>query len=276
MGNDVFINVALDSALENYLLLKETKEYSIAHDFLIYVVGMLNYIYGEENIIGLYEKRDEPSFTYLLKKYNIDEFYVNKFYDDLEKYYKINIKNQVNKTNEYNPYIIYIQEDLINMFIAKYKIAKFDVKYFDKFKTMLFTLDNENEFVREFTKKYVYDVNYISNYYIAKTNILFNKLDISLKRDNVISNEVYEALGLSKEQIDSLSYKELESINNKIFKSFKLSPIETNLNEKILKKIKEDGKEIDMSFKKPIKYLIIALLILVVLFIIILKVIGVI
>jgi hypothetical protein len=141
---------------------------------------------------------------------------------------------------------------------------------------MLFTTDNENEFVREFTKKYVYDVNYISNYYIAKTNILFNKLDISLKRDNVISDEVYEALGLSKDKISSLSYKELENINNKIYKSFKVSPIDNNLNEKLLKKIKENSKEIDMTFKKPIKYLLIALLILVVLFIIILKVIGVI
>ena len=272
MTNDVFINVALDSALENYLILKETKEYSIAHDFLIYVVGMLKTIYGEENIIGLYEKRDEPSFTYLLKKYNVDEYYVDKFYNDLDKYYKFNIQNKVNKTNNYNPYIIYIQEDLINMLIAKYKETKFDKKYFDKFKSMLFTLDNENEFVREFTKKYVYDVNYISHYYEAKISELFNNIDITLKRDNVISNEVYEKLGLTKEKIDSLSYKELESINNKIYKSFKLSPIDTNINEKILQSIKEDDKKIDMTFKKPIKYVLITLLIIIVLFIIILKV----
>lgn len=276
MENNIFINIALTTALRNYILLKETKDYSIANDFLIYVVGMLKNIYGEENIIGLYEKGDEASFTYLLKKYNVDEYYVNKFYDDLDKYYKVDINNKITKKFEYNPYIIYIQEDLINMFIAKYHVTKFDPKYFDKFKSMLFTLDNESEFVREFTKKYVYDVNYISHYYDSKVGLLLSNFDISLKRDNVVSYEVYEALGMSKEKVDSLSYKELEAINNKLFKSFNLSPIDTNVNQKLLKKIKEDGKEIDMSFKKPIQYVLITLLILVILFFIILKVMGVI
>ena len=276
MENNIFINVALDSALKNYILLKETKDYSISNDFLIYVIGMLRNIYGEENIIGLYEKGDEASFTYLLKKYNVDDYYVDKFYDDMDKYYKMNINIRVTKKFEYNPYFIYLQEDLINMFIAKYKDTKFDIKYFDKFKSMLFTLDNENEFVREYTKKYAYDVNYIANYYESKVSLVTSDFDITLKRDNVISYEVYEALGLPKNKIDSMSYKEIESINNKIFKSLKLSPIDTHINDKILKRIKEDGKDIDMSLKKPIKYALITLLIIVILFFIILKVIGVI
>jgi hypothetical protein len=58
MENNIFINIALTTALRNYILLKETKDYSIANDFLIYVVGMLKNIYGEENVIGLYEKGD--------------------------------------------------------------------------------------------------------------------------------------------------------------------------------------------------------------------------
>ena len=181
MENNIFINIALTTALRNYILLKETKDYSIANDFLIYVVGMLKNIYGEENIIGLYEKGDEASFTYLLKKYNVDEYYVDKFYDDLDKYYKIDINNKITKKFEYNPYIIYIQEDLINMFIAKYHVTKFDPKYFDKFKSMLFTLDNESEFVREFTKKYVYDVNYIAHYYDSKVGLLLSNLIYHLK-----------------------------------------------------------------------------------------------
>ena len=275
MKNEVFINTTLDSALENYLILKETKEYSLANDFLIYVIAMLKNIYGEENIIGLYEKKDENSFTLLLKKYGVDEYYVNKFYSDLENYYKIYVNNKIKKTNEANPYIIYIQEDLINMLIAKYYAKKFDVKYFDKFRTMLFTLDNESEFVREFTKKYVYDVNYISNYYDAKINVILNKYDITKKRDNVLSDKVYEALGIKKEDLDILSYKELETINNKIFKEFNLTPIDTNVNEKILSKIKENDKEIDVTLKKPIRYVAISLLIIIIILFIILKVIGV-
>ena len=275
MDNDVFINIALDNALKNYILLKETKDYKLANDFLIYVVGMLINIYGEENIISLYEKGDEASFTYLLNKYNVDPYYVTKFYSDLDTYYKINIQNKLTKMNNPNPYFIYVQEDLINMLIAKYEIDKFDKKYFDKFKSMLFYLDNESEFVREYTYKMGTD-NYILDYYNAKVSGVLNKLNFSLKRESVISEDVYNEFGLTKEKRDKLSYRERELMDTKIFKSFNLSPIELNVNKKILDEINESKKIDNISFKKLLIFVIIALLVVIIILLIVLKVLGVI
>ena len=44
MNNDVFINIALDAALKKYRLFQEKKDYSLAGDFLVYVIGVLSYI----------------------------------------------------------------------------------------------------------------------------------------------------------------------------------------------------------------------------------------
>ena len=92
MSNDIFINLALDTALKKYETLIETNDYKISQDYLVYIIGALIYIYGEENVLGLFDKHDELSFTYLLKKYDVDEYYVDKFLKDLDSFYQIEIR----------------------------------------------------------------------------------------------------------------------------------------------------------------------------------------
>ena len=212
MSNDIFINLALDTALRKYETLLETNDYKISNDFLVYVVGALIYIYGEDNVLSLYNKHDDLSFTYLLKKYNVDEYYVNKFYDDIDKFYNIDIRNKALKSYEENPYFIYVQEDLIHMFLAKYKENDYDKQKINKFRDLLFTPINNDSFMQEYNQKMTSNQNYILDYYNAKIFELNNKIDFTLDRKNVVSYEIYEKFGFSKEKIDSLSFKEKEFV----------------------------------------------------------------
>ena len=239
MNNNIFINPAIDESLKKYILLKETNDYSNINDFLVYAIGILIYIYGEENILGLYEKRDYQSFDYLLTKYNVDSYYVNKLYDDFNKFYNVNLRNKAFNSNEYNPYFIYIQEDLINMYIAKYNSLKFDIKKFDKFKEMLFTPVNNDSFMQEYNQRMTDNQDYILNYYEAKVYEVLHPIELTLKRNNVISQEVYDVFDLTEDKINKLSFKELESINAKIFNYFKVSPIEPDVNRKLLESIQK-------------------------------------
>ena len=240
MNSNIFINPAIDESIKKYILLKQTNDYNNAQDFLVYAIGILIYIYGEENVLGLYEKRDYQSFDYLLSKYNVDSYYVNKLYDDFNKFYNVSIRNVAFKSNDYNPYFIYIQEDLINMYIAKYNALKFDVKKFDKFKEMLFTPINNDPFMQEYNQKMTDNQDYILNYYEAKVYEVIHPIEFTLKRNNVISQEVYDVFGLTKDKVDKLSFKELEAINTKIFNYFKVSPIEVDVNKKLLEKIEKN------------------------------------
>lgn len=231
--NNVFINLAIENSLKKYELIKETNEYKNINDFLVYAIGILIYIYGEENVLGLFEKNDSQSFDYLLNKYNVGTYFVNKLYSDFNNFYIINLRN----SQSYNPYFLYIQEDLINMFIAKYQSLKFDVKKFDKFKEMLFTPINNDSFMQEYNQKMTDKQDYILNYYDAKVNEVLNPIEFTLERKNVISQEVYDTFDLTKDKIEKLSFKELDAINTKIFNYFNVSPIEPNVNKKLLEKI---------------------------------------
>ena len=282
MDNNIFINPAIDESLKKYKLLKETNDYASANDFLVYAIGILIYIYGEENILGLYDKKDYQSFDYLLNKYNVDPYYVNKFYDDFNKFYNVNIRNVAFRSNDYNPYFIYIQEDLINMYMAKYYALKFDIKKFDKFKEMLFTPVNNDSFMQEYNQKMTDNQDYILNYFEAKVYEIQHPLEFTLKRNNVISQEVYNVFDLTEDKINRLSFKELEAINAKIFNYFKVSPIEPDVNKKLLEKIeKQTPNKINKKIianSKVTNSIIFAIIIFVIISIVVLislKVVGV-
>lgn len=282
MNSNIFINPAIDESLKKYILLKQTNDYKSIQDFLVYAIGILIYIYGEENIIGLYEKKDYQSFDYLLNKYNVDPYYVNKFYDDFNKFYNVNIRNAAFNSNEYNPYFIYIQEDLINMYIAKYNALKFDIKKFDKFKEMLFTPINNDSFMQEYNQKMTDNQDYILNYFEAKIYEIIHPLEFTLKRGNVISQEVYDAFDLTEDKINKLSFKEIDSINTKIFNYFKVSPIEPDVNRKLLEKIEKNtpgtiNKKIITNSKvtNSIIFGIIILVFIIIVVLISLKIVGV-
>ena len=282
MDNNIFINPAIDESIRKYISLKESSDYRNINDFLVYAMGILIYIYGEENILGLYEKKDYQSFDYLLKKYNVDSYYVNKLYDDFNKFYNINIRNKAFNSNEYNPYFLYIQEDLINMYIAKYNALKFDVKKFDKFKEMLFTPINNDSFMQEYNQKMTDKQDYILNYYEAKVYEVLHPIEFTLKRNNVISQEVYDAFDLTEDKISKLSFKEIENINAKIFNYFKVSPIEPDVNKKLLEKIEKNtpnkiNKKIIANSKvtNTVLFAIILLVIISIVVLVSLKVVGV-
>ena len=282
MSNNIFINPAIDESLKKYILLKETNDYSNIKDFLVYAIGILIYIYGEENILGLYEKKDSQSFEYLLSKYNVESYYINKLYDDFNNFYSVNLRNIAFNSNQYNPYFIYIQEDLINMYIAKYNALKFDIKKFDKFIELLFTPVNNDPFMQEYNQRMTDNQDYILNYFEAKVYEVLHPIDFTLKRNNVISQEVYDVFGLSEDKIKSLSFKELEYINNKIFNYYKVSPIEVDVNKKLLDKINKNtpnklNKKIITNSKvtNSIIFGIIIILVISIVVLISLKIVGV-
>ena len=219
MDSNIFINLALDTSIRKYISIKENNNYD-GIDFLLYVISLLIFIYGEDNILDLYEKHDENSFNYLLCKYNMDMSDIKKFYNDLNEYYNMEIRKKALNKRKKNEFYIYVQEDLVDMFVAKYEELKFDSKRIEEFKNMLFSKNNESKQVRDYNSKMCDDPNYILDYFNAKINNAINPLEFTLERTNVLSNEVYERFGLTSNKIDKLSYSQLDSINNQIYNKF--------------------------------------------------------
>jgi hypothetical protein len=235
----VFINIALDAALKKYLLFKEKKDYSLAGDFLVYVIGMLSYIYSEADIINPFITHDTTTFEKNLMKYNLDYQYLTKFYQDLSAFYELNIKNKSLNYQNKNSFFTFVQEDLIKMFLKKYQNANLSSVELENFGRMLYSSKNSSEYLRNYNKIMTDDEDYVLNYYNSKIYSLENNLTFVLEKDNILDMKVYEAFGITKEAIAKLTQQDLNEINAQILNYYHFSLIEPNLNNKLIEEIQK-------------------------------------
>jgi hypothetical protein len=249
--DNVFINIALDAALKKYLLFKEKRDYSLAGDFLVYVVGILSYIYSEADIINPFLTHDSNTFEHNLLKFNLNHDDLNKFYQDLSSFYELNIKNKVLDYENKNPFFTYVQEDIIKMFLMKYQNTNLEKIELENFGRMLYSSKNSSEYLRNYNKIMTTDEDYILNYYNSKIYSLTNNLTFVLEKDNILDMKVYEAFGINQTDIDKLTQQDLNSINAQILNYYHYSIIEPNLNNKLIEAIaKSKPSTIDMPFLK--------------------------
>lgn len=238
-NKDIFINEAFDLALKRYIDYKEKRNYLYASDFLVYVVIVLIYIYDDADIINPYKTKEEKVWENNLLKYGLSKKNVDKLIDDLSNYYKTDLINKDNKYKDKNPFFSYIQEDLIDAFIQKYKAEKMGNVELDNFKKLLFLPDSSSQFQRDMNKIMAVNEDEVDNYYKAKIYELNNVLSFDLVKRTLLAPEVYKAFNLDNDKIDSLSKEDLNLINKRIINYFKMSPIEPNLNEKLIKEVRK-------------------------------------
>ena len=206
---DTFVNKSLTESITKYISYNNNLT---PNDFFTNVIITLANIYGKTDIINPFNLKDTKAFQVNLLKYNLEEYKLNKFYNDLENYYN---------TND-NEYIDYILEDLIDMFITKYTNMNLNTNELDNFKLLINSLFNNN---------------HASRYYNTQIYKINNKLDFKLIKKNMLRQDVYEAFNLTKEKVDKLSQEDIDSINDQILSYYRLSPIEPNLNDKIIEAV---------------------------------------
>lgn len=238
-NKDIFINETFDLALKRYIDYKEKRNYLYASDFLVYVVIVLIYIYDDADIINPYKTKEENIWVNNLLKYGLSKKNVDKLIVDLSNYYKTDLINKDNKYKDKNPFFSYIQEDLIDAFIQKYKVEKMSNVELDNFKKLLFLPGSSSQFQRDMNKIMAVNEDEVDNYYKSKIYELNNVLSFDLVKRTLLAPEIYKAFNLDNDKIDSLSKEDLNLINKRIINYFKMSPIEPNLNEKLIKEVRK-------------------------------------
>ena len=221
---DTFINNALTEAIIKYISYKNN---NTPNDFLINVIITLSNIYGETDIINPFNLKDSKSFQTNMLKYGLDDIKLNKFYSDLDKYYEIS-KQQV----QYNPFINFILEDLIDMFIIKYNNMNLTSNEIDNFKLLINTLF-KNDYATKYLNSEIYKIN--------------NPLNFKLIKKNLLRKDVYEAFGLTNEKVDKLTQEDVDNINAQILAYYRLSPIEPNLNDKIIEAVNNKPDKLSLK-----------------------------
>ena len=236
---DIFISIGFDTAIKKYVLFTEKKHHDLATDYLVYIIMMLTFIYSKVDIMNPYLTRHKNGAANLLRnltKYGLSEDQVNKFFSDLNNYLERDNYNKI--YNQYkNPYFLIIQEDLIDMFYAKWQSVDVSKEEMKKFKNLLYSSKNNNAACRKINELYNTDPDgaliYFSN--------IFSRKDYALmmipKKDNVLDMNVYKLFALNEKDIIKLNSATLEEINNGIYNYFHINPIGIRAHDRLMAKV---------------------------------------
>lgn len=239
MDNNILINVAVDAAVKKYLLFKNNNDYSLVGDFLVYVICMLNYIYGETDIINPYlNNQSDDALTYNLARYGYNKDMVKKFYDDLLGFYQRQTILSINQDLHINEFFTYVQEDIADMYFAKIKTVGYKDQDLVNFRTMLYSPECSGKYRIKYNEITAVDPMEVVNYYDSLVNQLQNPVNLVEKERKTLNYKVYNFFGIKNEDIEDLDNDEIKEINNQIMLFMGFSPIEVNLEKKMLDKIK--------------------------------------
>ena len=237
MNGDTFINIGFDTAIKRYLLLKTENYTRLANDFLVYVIYMLNFIYGENLIISSYYNRKNNGYKTLLegfKQYDLSDNKISKFFKDMNSYIEVEICNR-NNGLEKNEFFTYLQEDLIDMFLAKASKLGYATEYYNQFRNLLFFSNSSNQQRNIINQRYATNLDASVNYFDYKVYQMTNTLSFTSVKDNLLSNDVYKVFGLNDKLLENVSDQALTEINNKIYAYFNINPIESQADKKLEK-----------------------------------------
>ena len=236
---DIFISIGFDTAIKKYVLFTEKNHHDLATDYLVYVMMMLTFIYSKADIMNPYlarYKNGDSNLLHNLTKYGLGEEKVNKFFNDLNNYLERDNYNKV--CNQYkNPYFLIIQEDLIDMFYAKWQSVDVSKEEMKKFKNLLYSSKNSNAACRKLNELYNTNLDgalvYFSN--------IFSRKDYAImmipKKDRILDISVYKLFNLNEQDIIKLNNATLEEINNGIYNYFHINPIGIRAYDKLMMKV---------------------------------------
>ncbi len=236
---DIFISIGFDTAIKKYVLFTEKNHHDLATDYLVYVMMMLTFIYSKADIMNPYlarYKNGASNLLHNLTKYGLKEEKVNKFFNDLNNYLERDNYNKV--CNQYkNPYFLIIQEDLIDMFYAKWQSVDVSKEEMKKFKNLLYSSKNSNAACRKLNELYNTNLDgalvYFSN--------IFSRKDYAImmipKKDRILDMSVYKLFNLNEQDIIKLNNATLEEINNGIYNYFHINPIGIRAYDKLMMKV---------------------------------------
>lgn len=236
---DIFISIGFDTAIKKYILFTEKNHHDLATDYLVYVMMMLIFIYGKADIMNPYLARYKNGAANLLQnftKYGLNELQVNKFLEDLNNYLERDNYNKV--YNQFkNPYFLIIQEDLIDMFYAKWQSVSVSKEEMKKFKNLLYSSKNSNIACRKLNELY----NTSPDGALVYFSNVFSRKDYAImmipKKDNILDMSVYKLFDLNEKDIVKLNSTTLEEINNGIYNYFHINPIGIRAYDRLMTKV---------------------------------------
>lgn len=170
MQENLFVNQAIQEAMQIYSDSKDKKESLQYNTFLCTVIRMLILIYGED-VFAAYQKKDGTAFENILLQYGFSKEEYDAFLVTFDKFYTFAIRQQKKSIKKKNKYFNLVQKYLIDMLVKRKSMQSVDAQVLLSFYELLFTA-NSKDFYRKSTAVLLAYNPYEIDEYARKQNIM--------------------------------------------------------------------------------------------------------
>lgn len=227
MESNIFINEAINKAIENYLTYKSNPNKDEYNSFLVIVIRMLILIYGELDIINPYRTSSEKGFDDNLKKFGLNDKLLLEFKNDFLNFYQ----------NESEELFISIQKRLIDMFVLRKMHVLVTDEEINEFKSLLYTKEDLNPSKFALYNKLTPNSNEVTNYLNSKLFEINHDYKFIEYKEVALSNDAYQLAGFNAIEVLNMKEEDIINVNNKVYHFFRIRENDTNkrmrLNEAI-------------------------------------------
>lgn len=204
---NIFSNSFLSEGFKAYL--SKEKGHYVKHNVFANVLKQLIIIYGEDNIVKPFLDNNETLFTTNLQVYGYSLEAMEKWLRAMEAFARDNKKP--------NYFFELIEEHLIDMYVYKVTKTK-DMSDKEVFEKLLYIDNSSNLIIRLYNLLYNKNIKSISEYWHNRLYELENPIDL-IKPITLLDAKLYQAYGLSLEEVKKLPSKDIEKINKQILTS---------------------------------------------------------
>jgi len=223
MTKGYFINIAVDTAIKDYLDSKSNKDSVTYNSFLVVVIRMLTFIYNESDIINPYYLDNSVAFINNLGKYGKSKMDITSFLEELLAFYEFEVKIANSKIKLKNPSFVKIQKYLTEMFILKKQNANVSFEDEEEFLDLIYTSHTKNPYRMSYAYLKCDDPNFIEKYYYTLLNNQeVTRVDLDKTINANLNLEALNYLGIGLSNIKDMSNKEIMDAKDYAYRYFEV------------------------------------------------------
>lgn len=223
MEGNIFVNVALTSALNDYLKFKKEPLNPEYNSFYVLLIRTLVVIYDELDLYNPFKMLNEKGLDNNFQKFGLSTKRLQDFKRELLIFYQ----NQDNFEVAQNAFLE-IQKILVEMFSYRTKYINPTKEEIDDFKAFLYTREDTEPYKVDLYNKYTPNSDLIVHYFYNKIFEVQHNFNFIEHKDIALSAEAYQLAGYNAVSVLRMKEEEIENINNKVYHFFRIKDNDLN------------------------------------------------
>lgn len=223
MEGKVFVNLAVQQSIQNYLNFKNTPNRDEFNTFLVVVVRTLVLIYGELDIVNPYRTNNERGFDENLKKFGYPIEKITELKEEMQNFFANPLDNAV-----CHDVFVSIQMKLIDMFALRKSHVFVSEEEINQFKSLLYTKNDTNPIKADLYNRYTPNSDMLLQYLSSKLFEAAHDYKLTEFKEITLGAEAYQLAGFNAVEVMNMKEEEILNINNKVYHFFRIKDTDVN------------------------------------------------